>query len=274
MMAMDLVEFLVFVPEHAFRAIHALLLVKECPTLIVLEANTIIQYGGLGQLFLTMGKLASVLVVALSRLNPVPAQLGLVVAVGVAGIPSTLDVGVLLGLRLLGIEVVLGGALLLLLLSRVEWAGVGGSAEGSTRLELPGAGGEWIACMLASLLRAAIEVAGRHRSQEVLDIARAGIVFMLQLRLTQNILVNLVAVIMRKVRLLILGLPIVLRDILTTSESPISSHLRALGITLNRIVVAMGVENLGHLWSLLLVTRGRLISRLACYLFLSLMPQN
>ena len=179
MMAMDLVEFLVFVPEHAFRAIHALLLVKECPTLIVLEANTIIQYGGLGQLFLTMGKLASVLVVALGRLNPVPAQLGLVVAVGVAGIPSTLDVGVLLGLRLLGIEVVLGGALLLLLLSRVEWAGVGGSAEGSTRLELPGAGGEWIACMLASLLRAAIEVAGRHRSQEVLDIARAGIVFML-----------------------------------------------------------------------------------------------
>ena len=273
-MAMDLVEFLVFVPEHAFRAIHALLLVKESPTLIVLEANTIIQYGGLGQLFLTMGKLASVLVVALSRLNPVPAQLGLVVAVGVAGIPSTLDVGELLGLRLLGIEVVLGGALVLLLLSRVEWAGVGGSAEGSTRLELLGAGGEWIACMLASLLRAAIEVAGRHRSQEVLDIARAGIVFMLQLRLTQNILVNLVAVIMRKVRLLILGLPIVLRDILTTGESPISSHLRALGITLNRIVVAMGVENLGHLWSLLLVTRGRLISRLACYLFLSLMPQN
>ena len=273
-MAMDLVEFLVFVPEHAFRAIHALLLVKESPTLIVLEANTIIQYGGLGQLFLTMGKLASVLVVALSRLNPVPAQLGLVVAVGVAGIPSTLDVGVLLRLGLLGIEVVLGGALVLLLLSRVEWAGVGGSAEGSTRLELLGAGGEWIACMLASLLRAAIEVAGRHRSQEVLDIARAGIVFMLQLRLTQNILVNLVAVIMRKVRLLILGLPIVLRDILTTGESPISSHLRALGITLNRIVVAMGVENLGHLWSLLLVTRGRLISRLACYLFLSLMPQN
>ena len=117
-------------------------------------------------------------------------------------------------------------------------------------------------------------MAGRHRSQEVLDIARAGIVFMLQLRLTQNILVNLVAVIMRKVRLLILGLPIVLRDILTTGESPISSQLRALGITLNRIVVAMGVENLGHLWSLLLVTRGRLISRLACYLFLSLMPQN
>lgn len=64
-MSMDLNKGAMLMPEHAVRAVHTLFLVKESSAFIVLEPDTIVDNGGSSELFLTVGKLASVLVIAL-----------------------------------------------------------------------------------------------------------------------------------------------------------------------------------------------------------------
>ena len=74
----------VLVSEHAASAVHARLRVVESPTVLRLILSVICLYGSHGEFFLTVSKTALVLKAAPGCLDPVLAELSLVLAIWVA----------------------------------------------------------------------------------------------------------------------------------------------------------------------------------------------
>ena len=70
-----------FVAEHAARAVHALPRVVEGPAVLALELIVVDAAGSLSQLLLTMGETTFALISALGSLNPILAQLCLILAI-------------------------------------------------------------------------------------------------------------------------------------------------------------------------------------------------
>ena len=80
---MKLVEAPVFVPEHTVGSVHALFGAVERPAVVGFELISVAQNCGLRQFLLAMRIPTFALEAALGGLDPVPAQLGLILAVGV-----------------------------------------------------------------------------------------------------------------------------------------------------------------------------------------------
>ena len=70
-----------FVAEHAARAVHALSRMVEGPAVLALELIVVDAAGSLCQLLLTMGETTFALISTLSSLNPILAQLCLILAI-------------------------------------------------------------------------------------------------------------------------------------------------------------------------------------------------
>ena len=78
---MQLLEAAMLVPEHASSAVHALLSLVERATVLALKLLIVAVDCSHSELFLAVSEAALVLVAALSCLNPILAQLCLVLAV-------------------------------------------------------------------------------------------------------------------------------------------------------------------------------------------------
>ena len=80
----QLLEVAMLVSEHAARAIHARLRVVERTAVVRLELFIVANDGRLGQFVLSVGEATAVLVATLGSLDPVLAELGLVLAIRVS----------------------------------------------------------------------------------------------------------------------------------------------------------------------------------------------
>ena len=83
-MPVELGDVAVLVSEHATSTIHTLLSVVEGSAVLGLELLIIAASGSLSELLLSVGEAAFILVPALCCLNPVLAELSLVLAICVA----------------------------------------------------------------------------------------------------------------------------------------------------------------------------------------------
>ena len=79
----ELGEVPVLMPEHATGSIHTVLLAVEGPAIIRLEPGSVTQDCGFRQFILTVSISALGVEAAFRRLDPVAAQLSLVLAIGV-----------------------------------------------------------------------------------------------------------------------------------------------------------------------------------------------
>ena len=91
---MQLFNVTMFVSEHAAGAVHALLRVVESPAVLRLKLLVVALSGCLGELVLSMGESALILIPTLGCFDPVLAKLSLVFAISIAFLLRLIALGV------------------------------------------------------------------------------------------------------------------------------------------------------------------------------------